>query len=109
MFLFLIIRVHYVYVFFVDLSGIMILPTYILSAMFLVKVALKKKICVDRPVVRQFAIITGTTLYCFWVIYAENIRFLLLSSIVYLIRILFYWLTNRQHTSGRAHLFTLMD
>ena len=110
-FLFLVIRVHDVYVFFVDLSGIMILPTYILSAMFLVKAALKKRIYTDRPVARQFAIIigTGTALYCFWVIYAGNIRFLLLSSVVYLLGILFYRIAFKQITTEKGHLFTIMD
>lgn len=110
-FLFLVVRVHNVYVFFVDLSGIMILPTYILSAMFLVKAALKKRIYADHPIARQFAIIigTGTALYCFWVIYAGNIRFLLLSSVVYLLGIIFYRLTFRQNISGKGHLFTIMD
>ena len=110
-FLFLVVQVHNVYIFFVDLSGIMILPTYILSAMFLVKAALKKRIYADHPIARQFAIIigTGTALYCFWVIYAGNIRFLLLSSVVYLLGIIFYRLTFRQNISGKGHLFTIMD
>lgn len=109
--LFLVSQVHNVYIFSVDLSGIMILPTYILSAMFLIKLGLKKHIYADRPVLRQVAIITGTftTFYCLWVIYAGNARLLLLSSGVYLIGIFFYHLAYRQNEMSRKKLYTVMD
>lgn len=110
-FLFLVVRVHNAYVFFVDLSGIMILPTYILSALFLVKGAKVRQIYPDRPARRHLAILTGvlTAFYCFFVIYAGNIRLLLQSSGVYLIGILFYRLTYRQNLSERTVLFSKVE
>lgn len=109
--LFLVSQVHNVYIFSVDLSGIMILPTYILSAMFLIKLGLKKHIYATQPVLRQVAIITGTftTFYCLWVIYAGNARLLLLSSGVYLIGIFFYHLAYRQNEMSGKKLYTVMD
>lgn len=108
LFLFLVLRVHNAYVFFADLSGIMILPTYIVSALFLVKGSRGKRIYPDQPFRRHLAVLTGllTAFYCFWVIYAGNIRLLLESSVVYLIGIFFYWLTYRQNLSERAVLFS---
>lgn len=109
--LFLVVRVHNVYVFFVQLSGIMVLPTYVLSAMFLVKIALKRHIYPLQPVARQIAILTGTftVLYCLWVVYAGNVRLLFLSSLVYLIGIFFYRWVFRQQLSPRSRLFSTAD
>lgn len=110
-FLFLIIRARNIYVLSVDIAGILILPTYILTGMFLVKSGLKKHIYSDKLIARQLATATGTTalLYCLWVIYAGNIHLLLLSSVVYVIGILFFWITRRKQLTQNEHLFTVTD
>lgn len=118
--LFLVLRVQNVYVFSVKLSGIMILPTYIFSALFLIKSALKGRIYASQTRARQIAIGIGTAtlIYCFWVVYAGNIRLLLLSSVVYLAGVFFYWRAFRQKQkseSGQLEgssdliLFSVMD
>lgn len=111
LFLVLILQLKNIYVLSVDISGIMILPTYILSAMFLIKSTLKKRIHINTPITRQVSIISGTVtaLYCFWVIYAGNVHLLLLSSVVYVIGIFFYWLTQHNHLPSRTKLFTNTD
>lgn len=109
--LFFVLQAQNVYLFTVHLSGIMIIPTYIVSGMFLTKIALKKSIYADQPTARQVAIIIGTAaiLYCLWVIYASNIHLLLLSSGVYIIGIFFYWLSQHKILTPRERLFTTAD
>lgn len=110
-FVFLILLYKNIYVLFADMSGIMVIPTYVLSAMFLVKSALKKRIYNDHPATRQIAIIIGTiaALYCLWVIYAGNVHLLLLSSVVYVVGIFFYWITQRKIMTKEEHLFSVTD
>lgn len=111
LFLFLVIKVHNFYLFSVNISGIMILPTYILSSIYLVKAGLNKKIYVEQPYARQAAIITGTvaSLYCLWVIYAGNIHLLMLSSVAYIIGIAFYRLAHRKDQKAGVQIFTVTD
>lgn len=111
LFLFLVIKVHNFYLLSVNISGIMILPTYIFSAIFLVKAGLRRKIDAQRPYARQTAIITGTVaaLYCLWVIYAGNIHLLLLSSTAYVVGIVFYRITRRQDKKPGVRTFTVSD
>lgn len=109
--LFLVIKARNVYVFSVDISGIMVIPTYVLSAVFLVKSALKKRIYAGRSRARQGAVLTGTwtVLYCLWVIYAGNVRLLFLSSGIYLAGIVFYRLASRQKAGPRKKIFNTGD
>lgn len=95
----------------IDISGILILPTYIFSAMFMVKSGLHKEIYQDKNILRQIAIIIGTTavLYCLWVIYAGNIHLLLLSSGVYIIGILFYEITHWNDRKAGIPIFKITD
>lgn len=110
-FLFLILQYKNIYILFADMSGIMVIPTYILSAMFLVKAGLKKQIYNNHSVARQMAIITGTiaALYCLWVIYAGNVHLLILSSVVYVIGLFFYWLTQHKLLTKEERLFSITD
>lgn len=110
-FLFVVILAHNVYVFSVDISGIMVLPTYVLSGLFLVKAALKKHIYASRPGARQAAVVTGilTVFYCLWIIGAGNVRLLFLSFGMYLIGIFFYRWAFRQHALAEKRPFQLTD
>lgn len=110
-FLLLVIKAHNFYLLSIDISGILVLPTYIFSAMFLVKASLHKKIFIHQFMARQLSIIIGTAavLYCLWVIYAGNIHLLLLSSIIYLAGIFFYWHTHRKEKAKGMKLFTVTD
>lgn len=111
LFLFLVIKAHNLYVFSVDISGIMVIPTYVLSAMFLVKAALKKRIYPSSCSERRIAVGTGlfTVLYCLWIIGAGNLRLLFLSFGVYLIGIYFYRRASRQHVRKGPGIFQGRD
>lgn len=111
LFLFLVVKAHNFYLLSIDISGILILPTYIFSAMFMVKSGLHKEIYENRNISRQLAIITGTAavLYCLWVIYAGNIHLLLLSSGVYIIGIIFYEITHWNDRKAGIPIFKVTD
>lgn len=111
LFFFLVMKAPHFYLLSIDISGILILPTYIFSAMFMVKSGLHKEIYQDKNILRQIAIIIGTTavLYCLWVIYAGNIHLLLLSSGVYIIGILFYEITHWNDRKAGIPIFKITD
>lgn len=111
LFLFITLLARNIYVLSADISGILILPTYILSALFLIKIGLKKNIYQERAISRQIAMLTGTitVVYCLWIIYAGNIHLLLLSSGVYVVGIFFYWFTHYKTIRSVKQLFTVGD
>lgn len=107
-FLIFIIKARNIYLLSLDISGIMILPTYILSALYLTKIAWKKQIYIRQPVLRHIAALIGmfAAIYCLWVIYVGHIRLFLFSSGLYIIGIFFYWHTHRHKISPSHPLFT---
>lgn len=79
-----------VYMAAIDIAGVMILPSYCLSAMFMVK---QGKAWNSSKV-----LIIGVlaTLYTLWLLYAAGLIYLLLTSFFYTIGIIFYYLANKR-------------
>lgn len=88
----------------ISVSGSMILIPYLLSAMFLFKLSLKKENNTFSRALKRRAIITGVvaSIYGFWLIYAAGIKYIFFSTMLYAIGIIVYriaWKQNRSETS----------
>ncbi|WP_281612781.1 basic amino acid/polyamine antiporter [Flammeovirga sp. SubArs3] len=97
--LFIVVSAKDVYLAAVDIAGVMILPSYLLSSMFLLKEVLSKKGYSMK--IKVIALLSS--LYCLWLIYAAGINFLLLSMMFYAVGIPFY-LKARKEQNG-SHVF----
>ena len=69
-----------------SITGVMVLPCYILSTLYLFKIALKKETYPSfAPAKRHTALITGLlgTIFGFWMLYSAGIEYILISIIIY--------------------------
>jgi len=77
----------------ISISGSMILIPYVLSALFLAKLAYQnRKHNTGHPKLKTQALFIGITasIYGFWLLYAAGIKYILLSTILYAIGIIVY-------------------
>lgn len=99
LFMFVVISAKDVYIAAVDITGIMILPTYIFSSGFLTKLSLQNRRWLLFPVG------CTATLYCLWLLYT-GIDYLLLSTVIYSAGIYFYYLAHREEVKAGRQLYT---
>ncbi len=81
------------------ITGLMIIPCYFFTGLFLLKKA-------DNWKIRLLAIVT--TLFCLWMAYAGGLKEMLMTSVFYLIGIGFYIKARREY-SPKAPLFTTRE
>lgn len=77
----------------ISIAGSMILVPYVLSSLFLVKLAyIDKKQNTDKRILKTKALFIGITasLYGCWLVYAAGLKYILLSTILYAIGIFVY-------------------
>lgn len=91
----------------IDITGVIILPPYLLSSLYLWKLAAKKEVFSDSHKLRNRALITGiiASIYCGWLLYAANISYFLFASIVYTVGIFFFYKARKENTTGEEPLF----
>jgi len=77
----------------ISISGSMILVPYVLSSLFLAKLAYKNRNQrANYPEIKTKALIVGITasVYAFWLLYAAGLKYILLSTILYAMGIYVY-------------------
>jgi len=77
----------------ISISGSMILIPYVLSSLFLAKLAwLNKKNKTDQDNLKTRALLVGViaSVYGFWLLYAAGLKYILLSTILYALGIFVY-------------------
>lgn len=96
-----------VYLAAIDIAGVMILPAYLLSALYLFKATSAKELIKDNQE-RKKAMWIGliATIYCIWLIYAAGISYLMMSMIFYAIGIPFYRLAHKEEVKAGKQLYT---
>ncbi|AZQ65222.1 amino acid permease [Flammeovirga pectinis] len=96
-----------VYMAAIDIAGVMILPAYLLSSMYLLKGASLKQILNNKKN-RKIAAFIGllSTLYCLWLIYAAGITYMMTSFIFYAIGIPFYRLAHKEEIKAGKQIYT---
>jgi arginine:ornithine antiporter/lysine permease len=89
------------------IAAIAILPPYLLSGLYALKIAIKKEgYAQNESSKRDLVLALIASLYGLWLIYAANVKLLLLCSTLYFIG-LFVYLYSCRHTQGKW--FTTID
>jgi arginine:ornithine antiporter/lysine permease len=101
LFMFLVVFASDVYMAAIAITGIMILPPYILSTGYLWKASYDRNIFSSS--IRGKAMMIGimATVYCAWLIYAAGLNYILLSTIFYALGIPFYIKASRETKTGK--------
>ncbi len=96
LFLLMVVMADNVYLAALRITGLMIIPCYFFTGLFLLKKA-------DRWPIRIIALIT--TVFCLWMAYAGGLKEMMMTSVFYIIGIGFYGKARRQDNPA-APLFT---
>lgn len=96
LFLIMVATADNVYLTALHITGLMIIPCYFFTGLFLLKKA-------DKPGIRTVAVIT--TLFCLWMAYAGGLKEMFLTSIFYLLGIGFY-IRARKDNAPDKPIFT---
>lgn len=99
LFLLLVVTADNVYLAALHVTGLMIIPCYLVTGMYLYKVAPSLKI-------KALAVIT--ILFCLWMAYAGGLKGLLMTSMFYLMGVGFYIGASRKYYPGRP-VFTIPE
>jgi len=88
----------------IDICGVMILPPYFASSLFLTVYAAQSGYVATHSESRNTALITGVlaTIYSAWLLYAAGPEFLLMSTIVFSIGIPVFWYARKEHNPGQV-------
>ncbi len=91
LFLFLVVMAEDVYLYALNITGLMVLPAYLFSGLFLLKIAKDDYKChllahhAKRGLAYAICIGAGCTVFCIWMIYAAGIGLLLQAVAFYLV------------------------
>ena len=96
-FLFLVVTADDVYIASLRITGLMIIPCYFFTGLFLLK---------KGPSVGIRVLSLVATLFCFWMAYAGGIRELFMTSIFYLVGIIFFIKVRKENCRPDAPLLT---
>ena len=91
LFAFLILMADDVYLFALNIIGLMILPAYLVSGLFLVKTAIKEK--------DQGGMVVGIicSLFCLWILYAGGLELLMETSLFYILGLGFHFKARKEY------------
>ncbi len=96
LFLIMVVMADDVYLAALQITGLMIIPCYFVTGLFLLKKA-------DTPLMRGVAVIASA--FCLWMAYAGGLVEMFMTSVFYLLGTGFY-ITARKENDPRAPLFT---
>jgi arginine:ornithine antiporter/lysine permease len=102
--LFVVLFAHDAWLWLITITGVMILPSYLVSGLYLTVYALNPKYVSTHSESRTSATITGILggLYALWLLYAAGPEFLLMSTIAFAIGIPVFWYAKRQNSPSTA-------
>lgn len=89
-----------------EITGVMVLPAYLTSAIFLVKLSLSKKYPTRAPIKARVALFTGLlgALYSLWLIYAGGLQHLFMVAVLLSLGIPFYIDSGIRHGQEKTFL-----
>lgn len=101
--MFIVLFAHNAWLWLVDITGVMILPPYFASTLYLAVYATDKGYVETHGEGRRFALITGIlgSIYSLWMLYAAGPEFLLMSTIVFAVGIPVFWWAQRESQPGQ--------
>ena len=102
--LFVVPYAHDAWLWLIDITGVMILPSYFASALFLALDASRPGHVAARSEGRQAALTTGVlaSVYALWLLYAAGLEFVLMSTIVFALGVPVFWWARRESSPGAA-------
>lgn len=107
-FIFIVVLSEHVYLAAIEIAGVMILPSYLFSGLFLIKESYTPAELQKGLYSKVYLRIIGfiTTAYCIWLIYAGGLELFYFTSIAYLIGIGFYIKGRMDHRNEGEVVFT---
>ncbi|MDE6377488.1 MAG: arginine:ornithine antiporter, partial [Duncaniella sp.] len=97
LFLLIVVTADDVYITALNITGLMIIPCYLFTGLFMLKVA---------DTVRSRLIALVTALFCLWMAYAGGLREMFMTSVFYLAGIGFFISARRAYYPAQKPLFT---
>jgi arginine:ornithine antiporter/lysine permease len=101
--LFIVLFAHNAWLWLIDITGVMVLPPYFASTLYLAVYASGKAYIETHGESRNFSLITGVlgSVYALWMLYAAGPEFLLMSTIVFALGIPVFWWAQRESRPGQ--------
>ncbi len=101
---FVVLFAHNAWTWLISITGVMILPPYLASTVFLWKFASQPTYRASEGETARQSMLTGIfgTLYALWLLYAAGPQFLLMSTVLFAIGVPVYWWARREHAPGEA-------
>lgn len=98
--MFVVLYAHDAWIFLISITGVMVLPPYVASTLYLCKLAFTPGFKTEGISSRRGAAITAVlgTVYSLWLLYAAGPTYLLMSTIVYALGIPVFWWARRSWT-----------
>jgi arginine:ornithine antiporter/lysine permease len=103
--MFIVLFAHDAWIWLISITGVMVLPPYLASAAFLWKLSTEKAYTGGVGESRGVALITGIlgTSYAVWLLYAAGPKYLLMSTVVFMLGVpMFWWAQREQNPAGRV-------
>ncbi len=100
-----------VYLASINITSVIILPCYLLSAMFLWKISQQKQIFTQNNTQRLMALSIAVlaTVYCCWLIYSAGLSYLMVASILYAVGIIPFYIACKQKGLTIKQTFPIRD
>lgn len=97
--LFIVLFAHNAWLWLVDITGVMVLPPYFASTLFLAVYAGKNSYVATHGESKTNALATGIlgSVYALWMLYAAGPEFLLMSTICFAVGVPVFWWAQREH------------
>jgi arginine:ornithine antiporter/lysine permease len=97
--LFIILFAHNAWIWLIDITGVMVLPPYYASTLFLAIYSSNPKYVETHSESRHFALWTGVlaSVYAVWMLYAAGPKFVLLSTIIFAVGIPVFCFAQREN------------
>ncbi|NPD70194.1 amino acid permease (plasmid) [Lichenicola cladoniae] len=100
--LFVVLFAHNAWLWLVDITGVMILPPYFASTLYLSVYAANPAYVATHSESRRNALVTGIlgSIYAAWLLYAAGAEFILMSTIIFSIGVPVFWWARHDHAPG---------
>lgn len=91
-----------------SITGVMILPAYMASTLYLWKISKRGDIPKDTGIKEKTALITGIagSIYGAWLIYAAGLKYLVIASILFAIGILIFYKARKENKEKTEEIFS---
>ena len=105
--LFVVLFAHNAWLWLIDITGVMVLPPYFASTLFLAVYANNKSYVATHGESKTNAFVTGIlgSIYSLWMLYAAGPEFVLMSTIVFSLGVPVFMWAQREHRPGQP-MFT---